>query len=312
MKQYQKLIKTVVEKGRWRKTSVQGPGTKVRAAHEMRFDLSEGFPLMTIRSLKGSWKAVVGELLWFLSGSTNIEDLHKKGIHLWDSWATPEICKQYGLPPGELGRIYGAQWRSWRRAETKTVDQIQEIIRESISPKTQVESIRQLLEGRPRGGETIDQVARLIEEIKTSPDSKRMMVNSWNTEDVDEVFIASCHGTPFKAVVADGIIDLINVQRSADILIGVPFNIASYALLLMMIAQVTDLIPGELICLTLDSHIYEDQIPFIEEILSREPKPLPTVKLNPEIKDLFEFSFEDVTLENYNPHPPIKGIPVGI
>ncbi len=312
MKQYKELVETVMKKGRLRKTSVQGPGTKVRLVHEMRFDLSEGFPLMTIKSLKGSWRAVVGELLWFLSGSTNIEDLHKMKVHLWDSWATSEICKQYGLPPGELGRIYGAQWRSWRKAENETVDRIQEIVQGSISPKIQIESIRQLLRGRPKGGETIDQVARLIEEIKTNPDSKRMMVNSWNAEDVDKVFVAPCHATPFKTMVAEGIIDLVNVQRSADILIGVPFNIASYALLLMMIAQVTDLTPGELICVTLDSHIYEDQFPFVQEVLSREPGSLPTVKLNPEIKDLFKFSFEDITLENYNPHPPIKGIPVGI
>jgi len=303
-----------MKKGRLRKTSVQGPGTKVRLVHEMRFDLSEGFPLMTIRSLEGrSWKAAVGELLWFLSGSTNIEDLHKVGVHLWDRWATPKICAQYGLPAGELGRIYGAQWRSWRKAENETVDRIQEIVRESsISPKFKVESIRRLLRGRPKGGETIDQVARLIEEIKTNPDSKRMMVNSWNAEDVKNVFIAPCHATPFKVMVAEGIIDLVNVQRSADVLIGVPFNVASYALLLMMIAQVTDLTPGELICVTLDSHIYEDQFPFVQEVLSREPGTLPTVKLNPEIKDLFEFSFEDVSLENYNPHPPIKGIPVGV
>jgi thymidylate synthase len=311
MKQYKELVETVMKKGRLRKTSVQGPGTKVRLVHEMRFDLSEGFPLVTIKSLKGSWRAVVGELLWFLSGSTNIEDLHKMKVHLWDSWATSEICKQYGLPPGELGRIYGAQWRNWRKAENETVDRIQEIVREPPD-RIQIESIRQLLKGRPKGGETIDQVARLIKEIKAYPDSKRMMVNSWNAEDVDNVFVAPCHATPFKTMVAEGIIDLVNVQRSADVLIGVPFNIASYALLLMMIAQVTDLTPGELICVTLDSHIYEDQFSFVQEILSREPKSLPTVKLNPEVKDIFKFSFEDVSLENYNPHPPIKGIPVGI
>ncbi len=312
MRQYQELIKIVMEKGRWRETSAQGPSTKVYPAYLMRFNLSEGFPLMTTKSLKGSWKAIVGELLWFLSGSTNIKDLHKMGVHIWDSWATPEICARYNLPAGELGRIYGAQWRSWKKTETGTVDQIQEILASPDSSEVQIKSIKLLLEGRQKGGAVIDQVSQLIHEIKNNPDSKRMMVSSWNAEDVENVFIASCHGTPFKAVVAEGIIDLVNVQRSADILIGVPFNIASYALLLLMIAQVTNLTPGELICIPIDGHIYKDQIPFVKEILSREPRPLPTIRLNPEIKDIFNFSFNDFTLENYDPHPPIKGIPVGV
>jgi thymidylate synthase len=278
MEQYQNMIRTIMTRGRKRVTSVQGPGTIVYTGFQARFEPEDGFPLITVRSLKGSWKALVHELLWFLSGSTNAYDLHKYGVHLWDQWATPETAGKFGHFNGELGPIYGAQWRTWKTAD----------------------------------GRMIDQISNLIVEIKNYPDSKRMMVDTWNPGDVFRVFIAPCHGTPIKAVVAEGIIDLFMAQRSADTLLGVPFNIASYSLLHRMLAQVTGLKLGTLVIDFIDAHIYQDQISYVEEILCRKPRQLPQVKLNPDVKGIFNFRFEDFTLEGYNPHPPIKDIPVGI
>ncbi len=276
MKKYLDLVEQVLTKGRRRATSVQGVGNIVYAGAELRFKPAQEFPLITTRSLKGSWRAIVGELLWFLSGSSDIKDLHQMGVRLWDAWATKEICDQYGLPEGNLGRIYGPQWRAWRTTQ----------------------------------GTTIDQITNLIGEIKERPDSKRMKVTAWNPEDVDQVFIAPCHGD-FKCVVAEGVLDLCMVQRSADLPIGVPFNIASYSLLLLMIAQVTGLKPGEFVHQLQDIHIYENQVQVIKEQLTRELRPLPHVKLNPNVLDLFAFTIDDFTLEGYNPHPPLK-IPVSV
>lgn len=277
MEQFLNLIDTVLTKGKKRPTSVQGPGTIVYPGYEMRFRMDDGFPLITTRSLKGSWKAIRAELLWLLSGSDDIAELRKDGVHLWDSWATPEICAQYGLPSGRLGRIYGPQWRRWATRD---------------------------------GGE-IDQVEKLLREIKTNPDSKRMTVTAWNPEDTDKVFIAPCHAI-YKFIVAEGGLYLNLWQRSADILVGVPFNIAEYALLLLMVAQVSGLKPMEFIHHLSDAHIYFDQVEYAKIQLERAPKPLPEVKLNPEVADLFGFRLDDFVLENYDPHPPIKGIPVAI
>lgn len=276
MRQYLDLVETVLTKGRKRATSVQGVGNIVYSGYEMRFRPAEEFPLITTRSLKGSWKALVGELLWFLSGSTDIADLHKDGIHLWDPWATPEICAQYDLPEGSIGRSYGAQWRSWLC----------------------------------RDGSTIDQIAKLIKEIRETPDSKRMKVTAWNPEDVESVFIAPCHGD-FKCIVAEGMIDLCMTQRSADLPVGVPFNIASYSLLLLMIAQVTGLKPGEFVHHLQDVHIYANQIELAREQLKRRTRDLPTIWINPEVKDLFSFTLKDFELNNYNPQDPMK-YPVGV
>ena len=276
MRQYLDLVETVLTKGRRRTTSVQGVGNTVYAGAEMRFRPSEEFPLITTRSLKGSWKAIIGELLWFLSGSNNVSDLHKNGIHLWDSWATKDICDQYGLPEGSVGRIYGPQWRAWLT----------------------------------RSGTTIDQITKLVEEIMTKPDSKRMKVIAWNPEDVDGVFVAPCHGD-FKCVVAEGVIDLCMVQRSADLPIGVPFNMASYSKFLLMLAQVTGLQAGEFVHQLQDIHIYDNQVEAIKQQLMRQPRHLPHVKLNPNVKSLFDFTIDDFVLEGYDPHPPIK-IPVAV
>lgn len=281
MRQYLDLVETVLIKGRRRTTSVQGVGNTVYAGYQMKFRPAEEFPLITTRSLAGRpWRAIIAELLWFLSGSDNVTDLHKVGVRLWDAWATKEICNQYNLPENSVGRIYGVQWRSWLC----------------------------------RNGQTIDQISRLINEIKTQPDSKRMKVTVWNPEDVvdaegnEKVFIAPCHGD-FKCVVADGVVDLCMTQRSADLPVGVPFNIASYSLLLLMIAQVSGLKAGEFTHHLQDIHIYDNQVEEIKKQLALKPRPLPLVSLNPEVTDLFSFQVEDFTLEGYDPHPFFK-IPV--
>lgn len=307
MQQYQDLLKRVLREGRRRKTSVQGVPTIGLLGHEMRFRPQESFPLLTVRSLKGSWKAIIEELRWFLSGSTNIYDLHKSNVHIWDQWATPEICARYGLPPGSLGPSYGKQWRNWDKYRPVSS-------KDKLTARITARLVSLILgrEYKLTKHEYVDQVKNLIDEIMNNPDSKRMMLTSWNPGDIDDVFIAPCHGTPVKCFVADGIIDLVNIQRSADIPIGVPFNTASYSLLLLMLAQVTGLKAGEFIHFLLDAHVYEDQIPYLKEMIEREPKPLPTVKLNPDIKNLFNFTFQDIELVGYNPHPPIKGIPTGV
>lgn len=305
MKQYKQLLERLSKEGRERKTSVQGVPNIGLLAHEMRFKMDDGFPLLTLRSLKGSWKAIVEELRWMLSGSTHISDLHKHGVHMWDSWATPEICAQYGLEPGSLGPIYGKQWRNW--------DKYREIKKDGLSAKILTEMVASILgpEYKIMRAENVDQISKLVNELKTDPNSKRMMVTSWNPSDVDDVFIAPCHGI-IKCFVAEGVLDLANIQRSADVPIGVPFNTAFYSLLLLMLAQITGLKAGEFIHVLLDTHIYKDQLPYVREMLAREPRSLPKVKLNPEVKNIFDFTFEDIELTDYNPHPVIKGIPVAI
>lgn len=274
----------------------------------MRFRPSEAFPLTTTKNLGGkAWKALRAELLWFLSGSTHIRDLHLNDVHLWDQWATKEICDRYGLPEGDLGRIYGKQWRSWRVSETELVDDIAEMLQRGAPNNIILNAIETHRRKSPR---TIDQISNLIQEIKERPDSKRMMVVSWNPEDIDSVMVAPCHGI-FKVNVAEGVADLVMFQRSADLPIGVPFNIASYSLLLLMIAQVTNLMPGELIYEPADVHIYYDQIEGMKTILKRAPRQLPRATLNPSITNLFNFRIDDIELRDYDPHPHIK-IPVAL
>ncbi|KKU91612.1 MAG: Thymidylate synthase [Candidatus Jorgensenbacteria bacterium GW2011_GWA1_48_11] len=275
MRQYLELVQHVLTNGQ-KKTDPQKVGNLAVCGYQLRFNLDEGFPLITTRSMKGSWKAMVYELLWFLSGSTKVEDLNKNGVHLWDIWATPEICKSLGLEPGDLGPIYGKQWRAFNAGGEKPVDQI----------------------------------TNLIHDLKVNPDSRRLVVTAWNPIDVDKVFVAPCHCF-FKFFHAQGELSLHVFQRSADVPIGLPFDIAEYALLLMMIAQVTDFKAKELIYTLSDTHIYLDQIEQMKELLKRELKSLPRVKINPNVKGIFDFKFEDFTLEDYNSHPPMK-IPVGL
>jgi thymidylate synthase len=275
MKQYLDLVKHVLEKGQ-RKTDPQKVGNLAVCGYQMRFDMADGFPFITSRSLKSSWKSMVYELLWFLSGSTNIADLNKNGVHFWDIWATPEISGKMGYPPGELGPIYGKQWRAFNGG----------------------------------GDKPVDQIARLIEDLKNNPDSRRHVVSSWNPVDADKVFVAPCHCF-FKFFHAQGELSLHLFQRSADVPIGVPFNIAEYSLLLMMVAQVVGMKPKEFVHTLSDTHIYLDQVDAMKELITREPRKLPRVKINPDVKNIFDFKYEDFELVDYDPHPPIK-IPVAL
>ena len=240
----------------------------------MRFDVSNRFPLITTRSLAKSFKAAVVELLWYLSGESRVDFLHKHGVHLWDQWATPEICAQYGLEPGDLGRIYGPQWIHWRTSA---------------------------------GGE-INQIKNVIADLKRFPDSRRHVVTAWSPEDVDSVFVAPCHCF-FKFFHAQGKLSLHLFQRSADAPVGVPFDIAEYALFLTMVAQVVGMEVGEFVYDTSDTHIYLNQLEQVKELLTREPRPLPRIVINPDVKDIFAFRPEDFVLLDYDPHPAMK-IPV--
>lgn len=275
MRQYLELVDHVLKHGK-QKTDPQKVGNIAVCGYQMRFDLNDGFPLLTTRSMKGSFKAMVYELLWFLSGSTRVEDLQKNNVHIWDIWATPEICGPLGLEPGDLGPVYGKQWRAFNGGGEKPVDQI----------------------------------ANLIRDLKANPDSRRLVVTAWNPAEVDKVFVAPCHCF-FKFFHAQGELSLHLFQRSADVPIGVPFDIAEYALLLMMVAQVTGLKAKEFVYTLSDTHIYLNQIEPVKELLAREPRPLPRVRINLDVKDIFGFKFEDFTLTDYDPHPPVK-IPVSL
>ena len=264
MRQYHELMRYVLEHG-IDKPDRTGVGTRSVFGYQMRFDLSEGFPLVTTK--KVHWKSVVYELLWFLRGETNIRFLREHGVTIWDEWADEE---------GELGPVYGKQWRSWEGAD----------------------------------GQTIDQLAWVVEEIKRNPDSRRLVVSAWNVADLPKMALAPCH-ILFRFYVARGRLSCQLYQRSADIFLGVPFNIASYALLTLMVAQVTGLKPGEFIHTLGDAHLYQNHFEQARLQLSREPRPLPTVRLNPSVWDLFAFTYEDIALENYHPHPRIAA-PVAV
>ncbi len=264
MQAYHELMRYVLEHG-VPKSDRTGVGTRSIFGYQMRFDLQEGFPLVTTK--KVHWKSVVYELLWFLRGDTNIRYLKEHGVSIWDEWADES---------GELGPIYGKQWRSWEGA----------------------------------GGKTIDQIAWVLQEIRRNPDSRRLIVSAWNVADLPRMALAPCH-TLFQFYVSGGRLSCQLYQRSADVFLGVPFNIASYALLTLMIAHVSDLKPGEFIHTLGDAHLYNNHLEQARIQLAREPRPLPTVRLNPGLRDLFAFRYEDIVLEGYHPHPPIPA-PVAV
>jgi len=239
-----------------------GTGTISVFGYQMRFNLQDGFPLVTTKKLH--LKSIIHELIWFLTGDTNIKYLKDNGVRIWDEWADAE---------GNLGPVYGYQWRSWPM---------------------------------PDGGH-IDQISQVVNQIKNNPDSRRMIVSAWNVADVNQMALPPCHSL-FQFYVLDGKLSCQLYQRSADIFLGVPFNIASYALLTMMMAQVCGLEYGDFIHTFGDAHIYNNHLEQANLQLGRDPRPLPTMKINPDVKDIFQFKFEDFTLENYDPHPHIKGI----
>jgi thymidylate synthase len=259
MRQYLDLLRLALEAGT-EKHDRTGTGTRSIFGHQMRFDLSAGFPMVTTKKLH--LKSIIYELLWFLRGETNVKWLQERGVTIWDEWADDA---------GELGPVYGYQWRSWPS----------------------------------KGDGTIDQIANLIADIKRNPDSRRLIVTAWNPADVPKMALPPCHCL-FQFYVADGKLSCQLYQRSADIFLGVPFNIASYALLTLMVAQVTGLKPGEFVHSFGDAHLYLNHIEQAKEQLSRAPLPLPAMRLNPEVKDIFAFQYEDFTLENYQAHPSIK------
>ena len=260
MKQYLNLLDRILTEGT-RKTDRTGTGTISIFGHQMRFNLSEGFPLLTTKKLH--LKSIIYELLWFLRGDTNVKWLQEHGVRIWNEWADEN---------GELGPVYGHQWRSW--------------------PDYQ--------------GGTIDQIANVVNQIRHTPDSRRMIVSAWNVAEVEKMALPPCH-TIFQFYVADGRLSLQLYQRSADTFLGVPFNIASYALLLQMMAQVTGLEAGDFIHTTGDTHVYLNHLEQVRLQLTREPRPLPTMRLNPDVKELEDFTFEDFKLEGYDPWPHIKG-----
>ena len=261
MKQYLDLCKHVLENG-VKKEDRTGTGTISSFGYQMRFNLQDGFPLLTTKKLH--LRSIIYELLWFLKGETNVKYLQENGVRIWNEWADEE---------GNLGPVYGHQWRSWTGAD----------------------------------GNTVDQITDLINQLKTNPDSRRMIVNAWNVAELDKMALAPCH-CMFQFYVADGKLSCQLYQRSADVFLGVPFNIASYALLTLMIAQVCDLEPGDFVHTFGDAHIYLNHLEQIELQLSREPRSLPKMKINPEVKNIFGFSFDDFSLEDYEPHPHIKGV----
>jgi thymidylate synthase len=259
MKQYHDLMQFVLDHGT-KKEDRTGTGTISTFGYQMRFNLAEGFPLVTTKKLH--LRSIIHELLWFLKGDTNIKYLKDNGVSIWNEWADEN---------GNLGPVYGYQWRSWPGPN----------------------------------GESIDQISNLVNMIKKNPDSRRLIVSAWNVANVDHMALPPCHCL-FQFYVADGKLSCQLYQRSADIFLGVPFNIASYALLTMMLAQVCDLELGDFVHTFGDAHLYANHLEQAKEQLSREFRPLPTMKINPEVRDLFEFKFEDFELVNYDPHPHIK------
>ncbi len=261
MKQYLDLLDRILREG-VRKDDRTGTGIISVFGHQMRFNLEEGFPLLTTKKLH--LKSIIHELLWFLQGDTNVKYLQENGVRIWNEWADPET--------GDLGHIYGYQWRSWPDY---------------------------------KGGH-IDQIKEAVETIKDNPTSRRIIVSAWNVADLDNMNLPPCHAF-FQFYVADGRLSLQLYQRSADSFLGVPFNIASYALLLQMMAQVTGLKAGDFVHTLGDTHIYLDHLEQVKLQLTRDPRPLPTMHINPDVKDIFSFKYEDFQLEGYDPHPHIKG-----
>lgn len=260
MKQYHELLQRILSEG-VKKEDRTGTGTISVFGHQSRYNLADGFPLITTKKLH--LKSIIHELLWFLAGDTNVKYLQENGVRIWNEWADEN---------GDLGHIYGYQWRSWP----------------------------------DYNGGHIDQISEIIETIKENPDSRRMIVNAWNVADIPNMNLPPCHAF-FQFYVAEGKLSLQLYQRSADSFLGVPFNIASYALLLQMVAQVTNLQPGEFVHTLGDAHIYLNHIDQVKLQLSRDCRPLPLMKINPEVKDIFNFKYDDFELEGYDPHPHIKG-----
>ena len=264
MRAYHDLLKLILEKGRF-KADRTGTGTYSVFGAQARFPLQEGFPLLTTKRVH--LKSIVHELLWFLRGETNVRSLQDVGVTIWDEWADAE---------GDLGRVYGAQWRDWQTAD----------------------------------GRSIDQIHNVVEQIRCNPDSRRLIVSAWNPGEIEEMKLPPCH-VLFQFYVHEGVLSCQLYQRSADLFLGVPFNIASYALLTLMIAQVCGLEPGDFVHTFGDLHLYSNHLEQAREQLAREPRPLPVMKLNPAVKELGGFRYEDFTLEGYDPHPPIKA-PVAV
>ncbi len=259
MQPYLTLLRHLLDHGVV-KTDRTGTGTRSAFGYQMRFDLAQGFPLLTTKKLHV--KSIIHELLWFIAGETNIEYLVRNGVHIWDEWADPA---------GNLGPVYGAQWRSWRTAD----------------------------------GRTIDQLAGVVDQIRHNPDSRRLLVSAWNVGEIEQMALPPCHAL-FQFYVAEGRLSCQLYQRSVDSFLGLPFNIASYALLTLMIAQATGLQPGEFIHTSGDVHLYLNHIEQAKLQLTREPRPLPRMILNPEVSSLFDFKYDDFRLEGYDPHPSIK------
>ncbi len=259
MQSYLDLVQTILDHGT-RKTDRTGTGTLSIFGHQLRFDLGQSFPLVTTKKMH--MRSIIYELLWFLAGDTNVRFLNENKVTIWDEWADAE---------GELGPIYGKQWRAWPTAD----------------------------------GRTIDQISNVIEEIRRNPDSRRLVVSAWNVGELEKMALSPCHAL-FQFYVADGRLSCQLYQRSADVFLGVPFNIASYALLTLMVAQVTGLEPGQFVHTFGDVHLYLNHIDQAREQLGRDPRPLPAIRLNPDVRSIFDFKFGDFTLENYDPHPAIK------
>jgi thymidylate synthase len=259
MQQYLTLVRHILDRGA-PKSDRTGTGTLSVFGYQMRFDLGDGFPLLTTKKLH--LRSIIYELLWFLRGDTNIRFLNENKVTIWDEWADAN---------GELGPVYGYQWRSWPAAD----------------------------------GSHIDQISGVIDQIKRNPDSRRHIVSAWNVGDLDRMALAPCHAL-FQFYVVDGKLSCQMYQRSADVFLGVPFNLASYALLTLMVAQACGLAPGDFVHTLGDAHLYLNHLDQAREQLSRDPRSLPSMKLNPEVKSIFDFNFSDFTLENYNPHPSIK------
>lgn len=259
MQQYHDLMRRILDEG-VNKSDRTGTGTISVFGHQMRFDLAKGFPLLTTK--KVHTRSIIHELLWFLKGETNIAYLKENGVSIWDEWADKN---------GDLGPVYGYQWRSWPTPD----------------------------------GQHIDQISQVIEQLKNNPDSRRIIVSAWNVSEISKMALPPCHAF-FQFYVANGKLSCLLYQRSADVFLGVPFNIASYALLTMMVAQVCDLEPGEFIHTLGDAHLYSNHLEQADLQLSRDFRPLPSLKLNPEVKNIFDFKFEDISIENYDPHPHIK------
>lgn len=259
MQAYLDLLRKILDEG-VRKDDRTGTGTLSIFGHQMRFDLSSGFPLLTTKKLHT--RSIIHELLWFLRGETNVAYLHQNNVTIWDEWADER---------GDLGPVYGHQWRSWRTAD----------------------------------GRTIDQITQVVEQIRTNPDSRRLMVSAWNPGEIDAMALPPCHAL-FQFYVAEGKLSCQLYQRSADVFLGVPFNIASYSMLTMMMAQVTGLEPGDFVHTFGDAHLYSNHLEQAREQLRRDPRPLPRLRLNPDVRSIFDFRYEDFSLEQYDPHPSIK------